>query len=212
MIKKLGYGAAILILIASGISLFLPESTPNQPPSKQATTTIPSTRSQATNPPSPAPSRTTPPRRTTTTSQAAVPPLEPTVNPSGAESVIITALEAAFTWHPATEAAPYVALETARPLMTDALAAQLFDDSASGPPGPTAQWAQWAEHNTVVTATVTLGCSGCPPDTGSAVHRTATIHQVAANDHATVPLEPVTAWVTVTAAAEGRWLLDSLTF
>ncbi|EME56013.1 hypothetical protein G352_22406 [Rhodococcus ruber BKS 20-38] len=62
-------------------------------------------------------------------------------------------------------------------------------------------------------AEVSIGCSGCPPDTDTVIYRVATIQQTAiAADHAE-PVDPdITVWVTVTKdnGDSGRWFIDDI--
>ncbi|MFD6356716.1 hypothetical protein [Nocardia tengchongensis] len=128
-----------------------------------------------------------------------------------ADEAIRQGLAVAFSWDPATEASPAAGFTRARDWFTDALAQQPNSD-AGFDRGPGLQWQRWARDKTRVNAEVTVGCSGCPADTATVIHRVATIHQTAYTGQTATPLAPdLVVWTTVTKSGD-RWLIDKLTF
>lgn len=161
------------------------------------------------------PAATEPPAvPTSTPTFAPVPP--PTVAPSApdaavAEDVARQALSVAFTWYPATDQSPNDGFVRAREWLTDTLAAQVAVPVTTER-GPGVQWGQWATANAKVVADVMIGCSGCPPDTDTLIHRVATIHQTAITGDNAVPIAPdTTVWVTLTKAG-GSWLINTIRY
>lgn len=126
-----------------------------------------------------------------------------------AENTARQALSVAFTWYPATDRSPTDGYARARKWFTDTLAQTLLVDTHTER-GPGAQWNQWASDNAKVVADVTLGCSGCPPDTDTLIQRVASIHQTAIteNETSTVTTD-TTVWVTLTKGGD-QWLLDTI--
>jgi hypothetical protein len=128
-----------------------------------------------------------------------------------AENTARQALSVAFTWYPATDRSPTDGYARAREWFTDAMSQTLLVDTHTER-GPGAQWNQWASDNAKVVADVTLGCSGCPPDTDTLIHRVASIHQTAIteNETSTVTTD-TTVWVTLTKGGD-QWLLDTIRY
>lgn len=154
----------------------------------------------------------TPPLPTTVTTTA-TPSLTIEVPASpdatAAEGTARQALSVAFTWYPATDRSPTDSYARAREWLTDSLAETLLVDSQTER-GPGVQWSAWASKNTKVIADVTLGCSGCPPDTDTLIHRVASIHQTAITNDEKVTVTPdTTVWVTLTKSGN-RWLVDTI--
>ncbi|MFW3367536.1 MULTISPECIES: hypothetical protein [Rhodococcus] len=128
-----------------------------------------------------------------------------------AENIARQALSVAFTWYPATDRSPTNGYARAREWFTDTLAQTLLVDTHTER-GPGAQWKQWASDNAKVAANVTLGCSGCPPDTDALIHRVASIHQTAINENETSTVATdTTVWVTLTKGGD-QWLLDTIRY
>ena len=128
-----------------------------------------------------------------------------------AENIARQALSVAFTWYPATDRSPTNGYARAREWFTDTLAQTLLVDTHTER-GPGAQWKQWASDNAKVAANVTLGCSGCPPDTDALIHRVASIHQTAINENETSTVATdTTVWVTLT-KGDDQWLLDTIRY
>lgn len=126
-----------------------------------------------------------------------------------AENTARQALSVAFTWYPSTDRSPTDGYARAREWFTDPLAQTLLVDMHTER-GPGAQWNQWASDNAKVVADVTLGCSGCPPDTDTLIHRVASIHQTAITENETSTVTPdTTVWVTLTKGGD-QWLLDTI--
>ena len=125
-----------------------------------------------------------------------------------AENIARQALSVAFTWYPATDRSPTNGYARAREWFTDTLAQTLLVDThTERGPG-----AQWASDNAKVAANVTLGCSGCPPDTDALIHRVASIHQTAINENETSTVATdTTVWVTLTKGGD-QWLLDTIRY
>ncbi|WP_213571387.1 hypothetical protein [Rhodococcus sp. USK13] len=131
--------------------------------------------------------------------------------PTSPEEVARQAMTVTFTWAPATDESPTSGFRRATQWFTPALAAHLTSD-VRNERGPSLQWQQWINDNARVIADVAIGCSGCPPDTDSTAHRVATITQTAVLGDTPHPVEPeITVWLTLT-EADGRWLIDNLTY
>ena len=161
------------------------------------------------------------PAETSTTSAPApsitvapVPPptaATPAPGAAAAEEAARQALAVAFTWYPATDQSPNDGFIRARQWLTDSLASQVAVPVTTER-GPGVQWGQWATANAKVVADVMIGCSGCPPDTDTLIHRVATIHQTAITDDNAVPVAPdTTVWVTLTKAGDS-WLIDTIRY
>ncbi|OZD06484.1 hypothetical protein CH275_09700 [Rhodococcus sp. 06-235-1A] len=130
---------------------------------------------------------------------------------AAAETVIRQALTTSFTWYPSTDTSSTDAFLRARRWFTDNLAAQL-STPATTERGPGAQWEQWKEEDAEITATVSIGCSGCPADTAERIYRVAEITQSAVTSDATVPVDSTTTvWVSAVLTAAG-WSVDTLDF
>ena len=128
-----------------------------------------------------------------------------------AENIARQALSVAFTWYPATDRSPTDGYARAHEWFTDTLAQTLLVDRHTER-GPGAQWIQWASGNAKVVADVTLGCSGCPPDSDALIHRVASIHQTAINENETSTVATdTTVWVTLTKGGD-QWLLDTIRY
>ena len=161
---------------------------------------------------------------TATAEQTTPAPAPPTIPPSPdpttidvtedpdtevAENTARQALSVAFTWYPATDRSPTDGYARAREWFTDTLAQTLLVDTHTER-GPGAQWNQWASNNAKVVADVTLGCSGCPPDTDALIQRVASIHQTAITENENSTVTPdTTVWVTLTKGGD-QWLLDTI--
>lgn len=161
---------------------------------------------------------------TATAEQTTLAPAPPTIPPSPepttidvtadpdtevAENIARQALSVAFTWYPATDRSPTDGFMRAREWFTDPLAQTLLVDTHTER-GPGAQWNQWASDTAKVVADVTLGCSGCPPDTDALIQRVASIHQTAITENETSTVTPdTTVWVTLTKGGD-QWLLDTI--
>jgi hypothetical protein len=145
-------------------------------------------------------------------------PLETTAVPApissaatDAETAIRQALTTAFTWYPSTDTSSTDAFLRARRWFTDNLAAKL-STPATTERGPGAQWEQWKKEDAEITATVSIGCSGCPADTAERIYRVAEITQSAVTSDATVPVDSTTTvWVSAVPTAAG-WSVDTLDF
>jgi len=130
---------------------------------------------------------------------------------AAAETVIRQALTTSFTWYPSTDTSSTDAFLRARRWFTENLAAQL-SPPATTERGPGAQWEQWKEEDAEITATVSIGCSGCPADTAERIYRVAEITQSAVTSDATVPVDSTTTvWVSAVPTAAG-WSVDTLDF
>lgn len=160
----------------------------------------------------PAPTSATPPTAATITSTSSV-IIDVPSNPDthAAEDTVRQALSVAFTWYPATDRSPTDAYARAQNWFTESLAASLLVD-AHTERGPGAQWGQWASDNAKIVADVNVGCSGCPPDTDTLIHRVASIHQTAITGHETTTVTPdTTVWITLTKDGD-QWLLDNIRY
>lgn len=130
---------------------------------------------------------------------------------AAAETVIRQALTTSFTWYPSTDTSSTDAFLRARRWFTDNLAAKL-STPATTERGPGAQWEQWKKEDAEITATVSIGCSGCPADTAERIYRVAEITQSAVTSDATVPVDSTTTvWVSAVPTAAG-WSVDTLDF
>ena len=128
-----------------------------------------------------------------------------------AENIARQALSVAFTWYPATDRSPTDGYARAREWFTDALARTLLVDTHTER-GPGAQWKQWASGNAKVVADVTVGCSGCPPDTDALVRRVASIRQTVITGDATNLVVPdTTVWVTLSKEVD-QWRVDTIQY
>lgn len=162
---------------------------------------------------------------TATPVQATAMPANPTTAPTSSTTVDVPsnpdtdaaketvrqALSIAFTWYPATDRSPTDAYARARNWFTEPLAASLLVDVHTER-GPGAQWGQWASDNAKVVADVSVGCSGCPPDSDTLIHRVASIHQTAiVGDETTAVTPDTTVWVTLTKGGD-QWLIDIIRY
>jgi hypothetical protein len=128
-----------------------------------------------------------------------------------AEDAVRQALSIAFTWYPATDRSPTDAYARAQNWFTESLAESLLVDVHTGH-GPGAQWGKWASDNAKIVADVSVGCSGCPPDTDTLIHRVASVHQTAIIGHETTTVTPdTTVWITLTKDG-GEWLIDNIRY
>lgn len=131
---------------------------------------------------------------------------EPTV-----EDVAREAATVAFTWFPAVDADRRDGWLRARDYLTD----RLYDELAAGPPsekGGGAQWQLWAEQQAKIVPEVTIGCSGCPPDTDTTAHRVAAIEQRAVTSNNSVSTgESITVWLTLVRQDDG-WRIDEIRY
>ncbi|MBC7299801.1 MAG: hypothetical protein H5T78_02480 [Nocardia sp.] len=118
----------------------------------------------------------------------------------------------AYTWRPGQgDVTPNDAFMRARRWFTAALA-QNYSVDARTERWPNAEWAEWAEAGTTVIADVRVDCSGCPPDTDSAVHRAITIRQSAVTGDRVTAIEPeLVVWATVI-HQDGQWLVDRISY
>ncbi|NMM90379.1 hypothetical protein B2J88_39640 [Rhodococcus sp. SRB_17] len=149
----------------------------------------------------------------TTTSPTSSTAVDIPSNPDtdAAEDTVRQALSVSFTWYPATDRSPTDAYARARNWFTESLSESLLVDVHTER-GPGAQWGQWASDNAKVVADVSVGCSGCPPDTETLIHRVASIHQTAIVDDETTAVTPdTTVWVTLTKSGD-QWLVDSIRY
>lgn len=167
--------------------------------------TVPPTKSADTTPPP------TAPPSISTPSPEATPPTADT-SASGGETVARQSLITIFSWRPATDAGPADAYLRAKPNFSAALATAATDATAPAGRGPGLQWDQWRAANATITATVTLGCSGCPPDQPEQIARVATITQTVTTPGHPNTIEPsITVWITVIREA-GIWRLDRIAY
>lgn len=151
------------------------------------------------------------PTSTTTAPPPRPPTSERSPDASAAEDIARQALTVAFTWYPSTDNSPSDGFMRARQWLTENLAAQIAVPVTTER-GPGVQWGQWAAKNTKVIADVTIGCSGCPPDTDTLIHRVATIEQTAVTGDDAVPVDPdTTVWVTLSKAGNS-WLIDTVRY
>ncbi|MBC2592467.1 hypothetical protein H0B42_29135 [Rhodococcus aetherivorans] len=117
----------------------------------------------------------------------------------------------AFTWYPAIDTNANDALVRARPWLSRSLAERMLVDARTER-GPSVQWGQWATEGSRIIADVSLGCSGCPPDSSTVIRRVATIRQTAVTADHTESVDPdLTVWVTLTKDVD-RWLIDEIRF
>ncbi|MEU6562556.1 hypothetical protein [Nocardia nova] len=172
---------SIVVVVAAAVSLTGPDDNMKHSPSQSVS--VPITTSPT--PPMPAP---------------AVP---------AAENAARQGLAVAYTWYPRADSGPRDGFGRATRWLSPALAerVQLSTPLARG---PGIAWDQWKADGDKIIADVIIGCSGCPPDTDTAVHRVATIRQTAVNHDHAVPVDPDTVvWVTMTKSA-GGWLIDTI--
>ncbi|WP_377454596.1 hypothetical protein [Rhodococcoides fascians] len=142
---------------------------------------------------------------------------EPAVAPApgataaAAETAIRQALTTSFTWYPSTDTSTTDAFLRARQWFTEDLAAQL-STSVSTERGPGSEWEQWKEERAEITATVSIGCSGCPADTAERIHRVVEISQSVVTSDAVTRIGSTTiVWVSAVQTATG-WSVDTLHF
>ncbi|WP_336882625.1 hypothetical protein [Rhodococcus globerulus] len=148
---------------------------------------------------------------TTTATPSPVVDVQSNPDTNAAEDTVRQALSVSFTWYPITDRSPTDAYTRARKWFTEPLAASLLVDVDTGR-GPGAQWSQWASDNAKIVADVSVGCSGCPPDTDTLIHRVASIQQTAITDDETTTVTPdTTAWITLTKHG-GEWLIDNIRY
>lgn len=139
--------------------------------------------------------------------------LTPTAKPdtTSPEYIARQAMTVAFTWTPGTDARPADGFRRAAQWFTPELADRLTADVRTDK-GPGLQWERWSETNARIIAEVMIGCSGCPPDTDTSVHRVASISQTAVTGDTSSAVEPdTTVWLTLTNTS-GLWLIDTLTY
>lgn len=173
------------------------ESTPTPPPI--AATTI-----------APAPMTTAPPP----TSIAAAEPPAPTSAAAQIEETALLATRAVFSWRPGVDASPSDAYARARPWFTTGLAERTIV-SERPERGPGVEWEQWAADGAVIEPRVTVGCSGCPPDTENTIYRVVTVRQDVFDDtgHTVSTIEPdTTVWLTFVREDNGNWLIDEFRY
>lgn len=126
-----------------------------------------------------------------------------------AEDAARQAMTAMWSWQPAVDASSAEGLTRARPWFSDSLVASTLS-TAAPERGPGWQWEQWRTEGTRVSADVSIGCSGCPPDEPDRISRVATIHQTAIKtDGTSKPGDTVTIWLTMTREPAG-WRVNEL--
>lgn len=126
-----------------------------------------------------------------------------------AEDVARQAMTAMWSWQPAVDARTADGLTRARPWFSDSLVASTLS-TATPERGPGWQWEQWRSEGTRVSADVSIGCSGCPPDVPDRISRVATIEQIAVKtDGTSKPGDTVTIWLTMTREPVG-WRVNEL--
>lgn len=136
---------------------------------------------------------------------------EPAWTSHAAEEAALQGLSVAFTWYPAIDATQNDAYSRARKWLTDNLAERM-DLEANTVRPPSIRWDRWAQQQAKILADVTIGCSGCPPDTDTVVRRVATIKQTAIVGNTTGTVTPdTTVWVTVVRNGD-RWLIDDICY
>ncbi|MFF0818070.1 hypothetical protein ACFYVR_23330 [Rhodococcus sp. NPDC003318] len=156
-------------------------------------------------------STTTAPAAPTVVTEAQAATTEQPGATRGAEEAARQGLTVVFTWYPATDATQNNAYTRARNWLTDSLADRMNVDARTER-GPSIEWSQWAQDQAKVIADVTIGCSGCPGDTDTVVHRVATIKQTSIGTTGTDTVNPdTTVWVTVVRDG-GRWLIDDIRY
>lgn len=170
-------------LMAVAAILYLtrgPSTMPGESPAEDATVT------------SAAPQRssTAPSTKTNTPSQAG--------DAAEAERVAVTALTAMWSWTPNADSSRADAVDRAIPWFT----AELAKSSTTGGSlerGQGLEWEQWKDEGARVDAAVTVGCSGCPPDTADRIDRVATVKQTVVHaDGSTEAGDTLTIWVAMT--------------
>jgi hypothetical protein len=135
----------------------------------------------------------------------------PGTTAAAAETAIRQALTTSFTWYPSTDTSTTDAFLRARQWFTENLAAQL-STPVSAERGPGAEWEQWKAERAEITATVTIGCSGCPADTAERIHRVVEISQSVVTSNAVTRTGSTTiVWVSAVRTATG-WSVDTLDF
>ncbi|MBP2520978.1 MULTISPECIES: hypothetical protein [Rhodococcus] len=152
-------------------------------------------------------------RPTSTESSTPHEPPTPTPKPdtTSPEYVAQQAMTVAFTWTPGTDARPADGFRRAAQWFTPELSAHLTADVRTDK-GPSLQWDRWSETHARIIAEVMVGCSGCPPDSDTSVHRVASISQTAVTGDTSSAVEPdTTVWLTLTNTG-GRWLIDTLSY
>lgn len=126
-----------------------------------------------------------------------------------AEDAARQAMTAMWSWQPAVDASTADGLTRARPWFSDSLVASTLS-TATPERGPGWQWEQWRSEGTRISADVSIGCSGCPPDEPDRISRVATIHQTAIDaDGTSKPGDTVTIWLTITREPAG-WRVNEL--
>jgi hypothetical protein len=189
--------AAAALVVAVVVTAWSCTSTePGEPSARPGTSSIPLPPAQADT------DRTTP--------EPAVAPA-PGTTAAAAETAIRQALTTSFTWYPSTDTSTTDAFLRARQWFTDNLAAQL-STPASTERGPGAEWEQWKAERAEITASVTIGCSGCPADTAERIHRVVEISQSVVTSNAVTRVGSTTiVWVSAVQTATG-WSVDTLDF
>ncbi|WP_063045023.1 hypothetical protein [Nocardia pseudovaccinii] len=158
--------------------------------------------------PSTAPTPSSSPNLTTT---ATTLPPAPSPAAEAAEDSARQGLAVAYTWYPQTDSGPRDGFVRARQWMSATLAQRILTD-VHAERGPGIEWGRWAGDGAKIVADVAIGCSGCPPDTDTVIHRVATIRQTAINGNHAVAVEPDTiVWVTMAKVAD-RWLIDTIRY
>lgn len=135
----------------------------------------------------------------------------PKLDTTSPEYVARQAMTVAFTWTPGTDARPADGFRRAAQWFTPELSSHLTADVRTDK-GPGLQWDRWSETDARIIAEVMVGCSGCPPDSDTSVHRVASISQTAVTGDTSSAVEPdTTVWLTLTNTS-GRWLIDTLSY
>lgn len=130
---------------------------------------------------------------------------------TAAETAIRQALTTSFTWYPSTDTSTTDAFLRARQWFTDDLAAQL-SVPVSTERGPGSEWEHWKAEQAEITATVSIGCSGCPADTAERIDRVVEISQSVVTPSAVTRVgSTTTVWVSAVPTATG-WSVDTLHF
>lgn len=153
----------------------------------------------------PRPSPTPPPRP------------QPSPDAHAAEQVAREALSVAFRWYPGEDSFPSDGFARARRWFTDSAAARLLTDARTVR-GPGIRWELAAAEGATVIAEVQIGCSGCPPDTDTLIHRVATVRQTVITDHpdgqgqrAEQFDQDTVVWLTLVKIGD-QWLIDNLRY
>jgi hypothetical protein len=189
--------AAATLVVAVVVTAWSCTSTePGEPPARPGTSSIQPLQEQA------GVDQTIP--------EPAVAPV-PVTTTAAAETAIRQALTTSFTWYPSTDTSTTDAFLRARQWFTENLAAQL-STPVSAERGPGAEWEQWKAERAEITATVTIGCSGCPADTDERIHRVVEIMQSVVTSNAVTRTGSTTiVWVSAVQTATG-WSVDTLDF